>query len=585
MYIKDLRLWSKDKNLKNLLFFVSKVRELTFDYSLDSFKYPMLNACSICYEGIELIEEIEQGNFNEKSIIPVLEELKFKFNEDNVAKYIIGEYLEHYLNFGDFSNLKEIKTKLQLLSQKLHPLKYDEAITKQLKDIIVNNTNENLKLSSLTNLYVTNLINIGFSQSFIYKNIKTIFFSNTKIIDFEPLNELFENLRYEVQTYQVVFKCSKLLNELVHSSKAFNSLIVDQIPEDLIEFDKQQFYSSLSENQTFYICQNIKALDPVSAKEIAEKRINKISNLFCFYHHKENPKWDENTLVINLSSKYSFLIKERISSMSKGRDLKPKKAGNKLNRLINNLQLDENSFAKYDRAIDLHAISLQNKNVENQLLQNWIAFETLLVGYSKESKIDQVLHHLIDFLTYKYTESIIEEISRDLYKFNSKVFPKLIESIKIGSNYLEKLSSLIVLDELKTERHNLYNLLENNPLLKFKIYNYHKKFSKIKSIEELYKRHKKLVEWQIKRMYRARNLIVHAGVVPPYSEILVEHSHTYLDKLLNTINNLSIEQKINSIEQAIKEIEILEYSFFRYLSMNRDKQINIDNYKKLLLFK
>lgn len=586
MYSRELRNWEENSDLKNLLFFASRIKELTFDYTLDSFKYAMLNPCTLCYEGIELIEEIELENFNEKSIIPVLEELKFKFHEDEISKKLIGENLEYYINFGDYQNLKDIKIKLQLLAQKLNPITYDKEVKAEIEDIIYNDKNENERLYNLTSLYVTNLVNLGFSQSFIYKNTITIFFSKHKIKDKQPLEEFFKNLEYEIQTYQVIFKCSKILEEVKTSSNSFKSELVKEIPEEFQKFDKQTFFSSIKENQIYFIAKDIRALDPVSAKEFAEKRINKISKLFCFFHHKENPIWDDNTLVINTESNYSFLIKEKISAMSKGRDLRPKKAASKLNRLINNIRLDDNSFSKYNRAIDLHGLSLASKNVENQLLQNWIAFETLLVGYSKDSKIDQVINHLINFLTYKYFELIIEEIIRDLKKFQYLHFYKMIEKITIGKSFNQKFAALIVLDELKTERHELYANLEKHPLLKYKIYRYHKIFSQVKKIEDSLKRHKKLVDWQIKRMYRSRNLIVHAGIVPSYTEMLVEHSHNFLDKLLTTINNFSIDKlTIVSIEQAIKEVEILQTKHYKIMSTQRDKNVDINNYEKVLLFK
>lgn len=586
MYHREINNWEDKPELKNLLFFASKIKELTFDYTLDSFKYSMMNACSICYEGIELIEEIELSNFNEKSIIPVMEELIFKFQEDFISKRLVGENLEFYINFGDFTNLKEIKVKLQLLAQKLDPLKYDQIIRKEIEEIIYNNKKENEKLYNLTSLYVTNLINIGFSQSFIYKNVNTIFFSKHKIVDTELLKAFFLNLEYDTQTYQVIFKCSKIFEEVTKTIETFNSEITSTINADYNKYEKHDFFSSIKENEIFFIAKNIKALDPVSAKEIAEKRINKVSKLFSFYHHKQSPNWKENTMVINLKSDYSFVIKEKVSPMSKARDLKPSKAAKKLNKLINNVRLDTISFSKYDRAIDLHGLSLESKNIENQLLQNWIAFETLLVGYSKDSKIEQVLNHLINFLTYKYFENIIEEISRDLKKFKFLYFQKLLKKIPVGDTFIEKITALIVLDELKTERHLIYGELNNHPLLKYKIFNYHKRFSKVKTIEIVLNRHKKLVEWQIKRMYRSRNLIVHAGIVPSYTEILVEHSHNFLDKLLNVINDFSMENmSINSIEQAIKEVEILQTSHNKILSSYRDHVVDKTNFKKILLYK
>ena len=106
MYYRELRNWDYKPELKNLLFFVSRIKELTFDYTLDTFKYSMLNACTLCYEAIELIEEIEQNNFSEKSIAPVLEELIFKFHEDYISKGLVGENLEYYLIRSSILNCK-----------------------------------------------------------------------------------------------------------------------------------------------------------------------------------------------------------------------------------------------------------------------------------------------------------------------------------------------------------------------------------------------------------------------------------------------------------------------------------------------
>lgn len=569
---------------ENLLFFALRVKELTFDYTLESFKYPVLNVASLCYEGIELIEEIERKNFNEKSIIPVLEELIFKLKEDLVAKEMIGKRIDSYTNFGDYNDLKDCKLKLELIAQKVDPLNYHIEIIRKIKHLITTENNQKNLLYELTTYFVTNLINLGFSQSFIYKNVNTILFNKKKVLDFDSLDEFFKNLSYEIQTYDVIVKCSKILLEVSSSSNIFDSLIIQEVPEEYIPYDKNGFLKDINQDDVYFVSKNVKALDPVTAKDINEKRINKISKIFVFYHHKEHPTWSEKALVINSKTKYSFLINEKTSPMSKGRDLKPKKAASKLNRLFNNIDLDDNSFTKYNRVLDLHGLSVQNRNIENQLLQNWIAFETMLVFYSNKSKIDQVLGHLIPFLLNKYFDNLINEFLKDLKKYDNNFYNNKIKLNPIGDTFIEKFTSILTLDEHKTTRSEFYNNLEFNPLLKYRLYIFHKKFSDIKAIEKIFERHKKLIEWQIKRMYRSRNLIVHAGVIPDFTELLVENSHTYLDLLINTINNLSIEEKsITSIEQAIKELKIITDIHNKEIIRNRDKKIDLKNYKNIIL--
>ncbi len=54
--------------------------------------------------------------------------------------------------------------------------------------------------------------------------------------------------------------------------------------------------------------------------------------------------------------------------MTKGFDLKPQKAAIRLNEVLKNFGVSKDSFERIDKAIDLHGITVDNRNVENQLL-------------------------------------------------------------------------------------------------------------------------------------------------------------------------------------------------------------------------
>ena len=228
-------------------------------------------------------------------------------------------------------------------------------------------------------------------------------------------------------------------------------------------------------------------------------------------------------------------------------------------------------------------MSIENKYIENQLLQNWIAFETLLVGYSSKSKIDQVLEHLIPFLKFNYIYRTLDEFARDLMRFDSKFFSSEFKKITIGDNLKEKFAALISLDDYKLNRVEIYKHLEKSPLLKWRLSKFHDFFSKPEEIKKFIDTHELKIIWQIKRMYQTRNLIVHAGIIPDYTETLVENSHTYLDLLLSTINELSLNQnQIYSIEQAILEVSIRVNKQEKNLKAHMNKSMDGTNYTKML---
>lgn len=93
--------------------------------------------------------------------------------------------------------------------------------------------------------------------------------------------------------------------------------------------------------------------------------------------------------------------------------------------------------------------------------------------------------------------------------------------------------------------------------------------------------HSKRVSQQIRRIYRARNLIVHTGVIPTYKKILIENLHDYLDVILETLIELNVSHgKISTIEQGFKFMELRNSTFTRRLS-EKDFVFNNDNVEEI----
>ena len=61
-------------------------------------------------------------------------------------------------------------------------------------------------------------------------------------------------------------------------------------------------------------------------------------------------------------------------------------------------------------------------------------------------------------------------------------------------------------------------------------------FSDRQELKKLLVNHRKRLEWQIMRIYRNRNMIVHDGSHFPYIELVVQNLHFYVDNLIDTIN-------------------------------------------------
>ena len=72
-------------------------------------------------------------------------------------------------------------------------------------------------------------------------------------------------------------------------------------------------------------------------------------------------------------------------------------------------------------------------------------------------------------------------------------------------------------------------LIGDHPLLHFRIYELKKiLFKDANMLSKRIESHKQNIDWQIRRIYRARNHVMHSGECWPGTRQLVQHLHSYL---------------------------------------------------------
>ena len=98
------------------------------------------------------------------------------------------------------------------------------------------------------------------------------------------------------------------------------------------------------------------------------------------------------------------------------------------------------------------------------------------------------------------------------------------------------LTAMLVLPEFDQNKTDLVNALINYPLLQYRIQHYSERFSNRSELKKVLSNHRKRLEWQIMRIYRNRNMIVHDGSHFPYIDLIVQNLHFYIDALMDTIN-------------------------------------------------
>lgn len=570
--------WVINDDTKGLLFFAQRLDEALFNYTAEKYKASVLYTANSCMEVLETIQQIKEDIWPIKTLETVYEEFKQIFKNDDTAKSLVGDIASYYLINIDEKNLDNLKANLELFYFKIRPVNYLARIKEQLVEEI-NGSKRSIVIEQFTLRFISVLTHIGYSQDYIYYETNQFFFRNREIKQTDSLMEFLDIFNLKVHTYDVYFKTNKLFIKIKDACKGFNAEIVTEKVLTSENYKKLK----IGKEDCLIRVSNIKAFDHHIAKIYAHKTLAKIGDLFTFFHHKQRLDWGEFVVVYNHDSKEELFLNNNSSPMHKGVDYYPKKAAERLDIMLRKFDLHKESFFRFNRSIDFHGTSIDNKYPENQLLQNWIALETLIVDNKDDSKINQLISSLVPILNFEYIKDIFMALATDIERLRRKKVLDIINEVDVGTETFEKLAALVTIKRFLPLAQRLFNECNDFPLLNYRIFWLNKLLSDSDKVEKFIKNHTQRVEWHIRRIYRARNLIVHTGKVPNSIERLVESSHSYFDTFLNTMMNLSIDKKqIRTIDHGIREIKIRNKMHLDCLHSLAGKEFNDDNYLAIL---
>ncbi|WP_152638679.1 hypothetical protein [Marinobacter santoriniensis] len=564
--------WDVTDEMSGLIFFAQRMDELLFDYTLDSYKSMSLNAPYLCREALRLIKDVEEELIEEGNLPHVLDELEWSIQNDKLAKDLLDVDLDYYILKSKEDSLHEKRKRLEALSKTIGPSRYLWKCKERLYEEIVAKNKK--AINNLSATFATTLINFGYSKTYIYTITKNFFFigSEPRIDSCERVKDYFDNFDQKVHYYDAVFLVDPLVRTVSQSVKAFQIDVHDKLNEELehLVMEHEFFADGEYEGYQYVQVKGIRAYDYQKARTMAERKIDNLSDLFSLFYHKNQISWRRDAIVRKLCcDSISTLERPHKGPMEKGFDYKPAKAAKELNRLISSFALkNQSSFQKFNRVADLHGICISNDIVENQLVNLWTAIETLVPSHVGSNKINGVINFILPFIVVSYIYRLVSRFVADMFIWDRRITRRFLDQVESsdGVSLYVKALNLLALEENQQNRNELYEALKDFHLLRFRAFSLHEILSKPRKLQEVIEVHKTKVSWQVRRMYRTRNLIVHTGQTPTYLEALIENGHDYLDQIMEGIIEFSCgSYRTQSLEQVFELAKIQRIRFDRHL--------------------
>ena len=575
-----------DNGKCGLLLFAQSLEELLSIHSHDSHKVPALNFHYICHEILNTINLIENDVLEKGTLIPIVTEMKTLFQQDWVAQKFLGSDINAIFfnknskgnyekkplkieNTKDVDNvLPQLKKGIRFIIEELgRNNQYYLQLINESKKQIINCENDLSKLGrllDLTRIIASELINLGFNQSYIYDCIKQVFFNPQYQVDnVDSVDNFFNYFSTSQRKY-----CVYLPINSIKQKKALDDYGIFRIAENVYEL----FDSSIP-----YILKcECEASDPYNAREYALNLINFCLAINQFIKHNKYDFYPKYTEVYDKESRIVTFIRKPEPTIIRGYTNAEEIEINDILKTC--LGLNAGVF----QVLQLHSAAITSKNTDNQLINLWTAVEVAVPVIRKDgiSRINQISNVFTSILSENYFFTLIHQLLLDIKITDSALLEK-IDSIEYDVSLEEKLLAILILQKYTDVYDEISRrLLQSVPLLACRMQRYKNRWSTTTRLKESYCSHIERLSQQIMRIYRTRNMLVHDGSSLRYSDYVLQNLHYYVDTFVRVLS-IYYKAGYRSLSTIVDATLFKEQ---RYLeSLSTEQNIDENGIKKYII--
>lgn len=550
--------WPNTDTSVGTLFFAQALDAFVDEQSYEGFRAYALDSLERLREALILVEDVRLKRVNKAALIPVIDEIKWSLSNDEGAKSIAKNEIEYFI---EGKNLTEDLFKLQsLISMILSRIekKYCDVIKDQVVSCIVN-PNQRSNLLKATGFLVSHLLNAGYSRAFIkeYANIR-FFSENMRKTGPAVVGAFIDSISKKRGKYGVVCKVEPSTASLLKSFEDFTVEPVDALPAHAQAAIKDwPNYKRVDQ----FILEAPVAADPFRAVDHVHEKLSRIKALLVLPAKRPDVEWGNLFYAYSYRSSVGRVIQR--SELSLHTPISGPLVGRRLRQITNvpkqiNRDFDDISKERLLSAVSTAAVALEAGSLETRLISLWSAFEVLLSDPPEnDARITHYVKHMTPCITWKYHRRIFSAVHDQLAVLLKRKLKNLLDDVAgpKTSNQHTRFAKLIVLPEYEDKRKLLLGILSDNPLALHRLYRLYKFYGTPSACASTMADHQKRVEWQIHRIYRTRNNLVHAGRSPHYIDSLILNTIEYFRDSVITISRFRrLKSNCRNVDQIVAEI-------------------------------
>lgn len=550
-------------------------QELVNEKTLDIYQYRILTSLSALEELAEVLRKTLGGVFtNDANVESCREEVLYILNTDMIIEKhykIIGNRLKFSLG----SKPKTDAEKTRMLAQvkyAIHEISpsYEENAIEELKYSII--TGDLKKIAFFANVVASQAAHNGWSAHALNDLLR--FFIEDKEFDVQWSNFKDAILNREKTDHDVLihipFRNQRNKdNPDTLTILANLGLDICTYGQLLSEYSAISDMTNLLNAEKLYFRVKVLAFDIYSAAHISIRKISDLLNMASFYNLVS--AWDLSAVsivAVNMVNKYH----KAFNAEQLYRTYDYLDSSSKVYEYTKRIFTDDSNFQlreKLTGAFGYANISRASLFQEEKYMNLWVALESLARTRMYSDIISNVKQTVPAAMSLRYIYRIVRNYVEDCIRCRvvfdfpehaidmkqetkQKMVKETIEVFRTPELYNQLLQKCGVNSLLKSRTEEIYEILNDVKILKNKVKNHHDR-----------------VEWQIQRLYRIRNEIVHSALQNETSLITyIEHLYDYLSTYITEIVTCMSEGQECSLEEALAVIKDNYDVFIALLEQN-----------------
>lgn len=526
MKYSSIKSWNIEDEYDGVLYFAHRVEEMLFDYSISLNKVPLLNTNNLISEYCDVYNQVQAHILKEDQLRYVFEEMDASFSVDIVLKecWGINSINRMKQKYATSNTLDRYKTIHYLKSYLNDGTYYDWCVRTIRKYMFL--PKEKKKLEQVIRCWLPELISKGYDEHYIYTLIKKLFFGATPV-SIESIDIFFNKFNFKTSTYRVYFAIPRYF-------LSYKKILEKRLK---LQFEPDDNFKKMRKDRKHIIVyfKGVKSLCSNQAAQIAYNRFNMFITFYKFVGDKTYFNIQNKAMVANdkMQTDVEF-VDFRKNQLHIIQDKSARAIGEYSDKLITGILLNaKQEYNVLHKALELHNAALSASDINSAFVNLWSAIEVICSDRKASGKIDEVRKVLIAILVKDYLEEYIQDILSSIEKnISTEYLEEILGKINEAGCITKKGYCLLLLEEYSNVRDEVYQKLKDYPVIRSRIF-WLSDLKTTKNLRGMVTKYEQLITWNVCRMYRVRNGIVHSGSVPYYLKYLAEHLHSYLDSALN----------------------------------------------------